>query len=267
VDLTLDIGNSAAKGALFAGDELDCAFALDLDDPGTASVADWRRALSDALAEARPRRAGLSSVVPSATSRAQSALRQTGDFAHLLCVRADADLRLPFALAYRTPATLGADRLAAAAAAWTRYGEDRGRPVVVLDAGTALTGEAIRAGPDGGGIYEGGAITAGPTLAARALGEGTAQLRPPSPAEASPASIGKTTEEALQSGLTHGFLDTARGLLRRFGEALSPPAPVVVATGGWGALLHERLSGVAHYDPHLVLRGTGALLQRNAREP
>ena len=75
VDLTLDIGNSAAKGALFAGGELERAFTLGLDDPGTASVADWRRALSDALAGARPQRAGLASVVPRATPRVQSALR------------------------------------------------------------------------------------------------------------------------------------------------------------------------------------------------
>jgi type III pantothenate kinase len=262
MDLALDIGNSAAKGALFAGGDLQRVFSLNLD-PKSASAEDWRRALNDALAEAHPRRAGFSSVVPAATSRVATALRPLRRFnAPPLRVRADADLRWPFALAYRTPATLGADRLAAAAAAWTGYGEEK-RPVVVLDAGTALTCEAVRAGPDGG-VYEGGAITAGPALMARALADGTAQLRPPRlEDDLLPAPIGKTTEEALQSGLMHGLLDTAGGLLRRFTEALVPPTPVVVATGGWGALLYERLEGVDHHAPHLVLRGVHALLRLN----
>lgn len=258
--LALDIGNSAAKGALFAESNLQRVFSLDLA-PESASAEDWRHALSDALAEVRPQRAGFSSVVPAATPRVEAALRQNGN---LDCppfrVRADADLRLPFALAYRTPATLGADRLAAAAAAWIGYGGGE-RPVVALDAGTALTCEAVRAGPDGG-VYEGGAIAAGPDLMARALAGGTAQLRPPR-LEDKPDLIGTTTEEALQSGLAHGFIDTAEGLLRRFTEALAPSAPVVVATGGWGALLHERLDSIDHHAPHLVLRGVHALLRLN----
>ncbi|PSQ68066.1 MAG: type III pantothenate kinase, partial [Bacteroidetes bacterium QH_2_67_10] len=129
MDIVLDIGNSAVKGALFArGGELERAFRLDLT-PASASRADWQQALRDAVTRdavtPTPERAGVSSVVPAAAEHARAALREGWGLTDAFAVRADAkDVHLPFKLGYRTPATLGADRLAAAAAAWLRYGKD-----------------------------------------------------------------------------------------------------------------------------------------------
>lgn len=257
--LALDIGNSAAKAGLFDASDLQSTARLDLN-PATASADDWCGALQASLRDERPCRAGLSSVVPAATARVRQALDDLWNLAPFV-VSAPGELQLPFALAYRTPATLGADRLAAAAGAWMRYGAGPKRSVLALDAGTALTYEVLRAvGTQA--VYEGGAIAPGPALLQRALTEGTAQLTtvslalPPSP-------IGATTEEALQSGLLHGLLDSVEGLLGRLSAALEDASPIVVSTGGWGAFLHKYVERVTHYDPHLVLHGIERLRQLN----
>jgi type III pantothenate kinase len=263
MDLVLDIGNSAAKGAVFTDGALAKAFRLDLA-PASAPDGAWECALLDQL-EAAPRRAALASVVPTATGRVRNALQNAYGL-DPFCVSAAGEARLPFAPAYRTPATLGADRLAAAAAAWLRHGADAGRSVLALDAGTALTFEVVRAGPRGSGTYEGGAIAPGPALLQQALAGGTAQL-PPVSLELPASPVGASTEEALQSGLLYGVLDSAGGMIQRLTRALGDgdAAPVVVSTGGWGAFLHEHLDHVTCHDPDLVLRGVHALLQMNAQ--
>ena len=256
MDLALDIGNSAVKGGVFVDGLLRHTFRLD-PAPASASAAGWEHVLRQALGGA-PQRAALSSVVPAATERVRTALQRAWGLDALLV---HAGLRLPFALAYGTPATLGADRLAAAAGAWTHYGAPEGRSVLALDAGTALTYEVVRAGPQEA-RYEGGAIAPGPVLLQRALAEGTAQL-PAVPLDLPSSPIGGSTHEALQSGLLYGLLDSAGGMTHRLTRALSGPPPVVVSTGGWGAFLHDHLDGIDHHDPHLVLRGVHALMALN----
>jgi type III pantothenate kinase len=166
-------------------------------------------------------------------------------------------MHLPFALQYDTPHTLGNDRLAAAAAAWLRYGKDVTRSVVAVDAGTAVTFEVV----DGRGVYRGGPIGAGPGLLRRALREGTAQL-PAVPLELPEEIIGRSTQEAIQSGIMYGFLDGVAGILHRIEERLGTP-PFIVTTGGWGAFLHEYLPSVDACDPHLVLHGIHLLMGLN----
>ena len=129
--------------------------------------------------------------------------------------------------------------------------------MIALDAGTALTLDAIRAD----GVFLGGSIGPGPNLLVRALHAGTAQL-PIVPLVLPEQPVGRTTQEAIQVGVMWGFLESARGLLRRLAEALGDD-PIVVATGGWGALLSERLADVHRYNPHLVLHGVRALLEWN----
>ena len=260
--LALDIGNSGAKAGLFSDEALEaaCRFAL----PAAPTKAAWTAALraalqagalEETLAATGVARVGLVSVVPAATRPAQAALRQvTGCYAEVV----GPEMTLPFALAYETPQTLGTDRLAAAAAAWTRHGPSNG--LVVLDAGTALTVEVI----DAGGTFLGGAISAGPDLLRRALHAGTAAL-PDVPLDASrgaPPPIGRSTEAALQSGVFYSFVDGARGLIGRSAAALGG-APVVVATGGWSALLAQHIERIDHVEPHLVLHGIRALMAQN----
>ncbi|HMB94199.1 MAG TPA: hypothetical protein VKP65_25340, partial [Rhodothermales bacterium] len=60
------------------------------------------------------------------------------------------------------------------------------------------------------------------------------------------------------------FLDGVRGMLRRIAATLGEQ-PIVVATGGWSPFLADHID-IDYLDPHLVLRGIGALMQLNANE-
>jgi type III pantothenate kinase len=170
-------------------------------------------------------------------------------------------MKLPFKLAYRTPETLGTDRLAAAAAAWLLYGRGESRRVsrgvIALDAGTAFTYEVI----DRNGVYQGGTISPGPGLMQRSLNRDTAQL-PEVPLSLPDAPIGRSTVEAIQAGIMYGFIESVRGLLNRIDGMLGEDAFVVV-TGGWGTLIKEHVSDVDAFEPHLVLEGVRLLMEMN----
>lgn len=251
--LVLDIGNSAAKGGFFGDGPLKVTFRLELNR--TASQEAWAAALMPHLDNQEVTRVGIASVVPETTERLGSLFEDDGmpvDVIHY-------QMRLPFDLAYETPHTLGTDRLAAAAAAWIRYGladPTAPRAVVALDAGTAVTYEVV----DRTGTFRGGMIGAGPRVVRDALHQGTAQL-PSVPLVLPPTPIGRSTQEAMQAGILFSFLDGVCGMLRRIADVLGEP-PIVVATGGWSAFLAEHVP-IDHLDPHLVLHGIGELMRLN----
>ncbi|MEM1041368.1 MAG: type III pantothenate kinase [Bacteroidota bacterium] len=251
--LALDIGNTAVKGGLFDGAHLARTFRLATDP--AASVPTYRHTLRRHLDGAEVERIGIASVVPGVAERVTEAVRAETLRVPVL-VRPS--LALPFEMGYRTPETLGADRLAAAAGAWNRYRTDApDRPLVVVDAGTAVTVEVVSAD----GVFLGGAIGAGPDLVRRALARGTGQL-PEVEAEIPKRAVGRSTEEGVHAGTMLPFLDGVRGLLARVAGELDAE-PLVIATGGWGGLLAEHISRIDHTESHLVLRGVRVLLGLN----
>lgn len=263
--LTLDIGNTSVKGGVFDGPEVASVFHLDVGSPGGGSDAaaeSWERALRRATNGVEITRAGLVSVVPDATPAAEQALESlTGQ----PVTSVTPAMPLPFRLDYETPHTLGADRLAAAAAAWVRYGHaprtadaaprTTPRSVIAVDAGTAVTYEVVHRE----GSYRGGAIGPAPVLMQRALRSGTAQL-PTVPLTFPDGPVGRSTRSALQSGILWGFVDGVKGMIDRLSGTLPDP-PVVVVTGGWSDVLAEHVDTVDHVVPHLVLDGVRLLME------
>lgn len=140
------------------------------------------------------------------------------------------------------PHHVGVDRLANALAA--RHLCRTGQGAIVVDAGTALTVDLV----DEAGTFAGGAILAGPRLAARALQHGTATLpEAPLPTPPAPAAVGKSTVGAIQAGLVWGAVGAVRELVGRMTAELSVP-PAVVVTGGDAPWLAPALS-----DEHLAI--------------
>ncbi len=244
----IDIGNSALKGALFDGSELTETFRISLEQ-GASDVA---RALLDRIRRPDVLRLGVSSVVPEASSAISDA-----------CAAADLPLfllshtsRLPFELQYETPATMGVDRIAAAAGAWKDIAATDDRPIVVVDAGTAITLDVVD-----GGAFLGGPILPGPELLRRAARSGTAQL-PVVDLEWPARAISRSTREAVATGIMYGLVDGVRGVLVRVIDELERQ-PYVVSTGGWGKLLSNKVALIDRHDPHLVVRGVAHLLSIN----
>lgn len=251
--LALDIGNSAVKGGLFDGAVLVRTFQFETDP--AASVPAYRHTLRHYLENAEARRVGLASVVPTVTERLGEAVR--AETLQLPTIVGPA-LALPFKMGYETPETLGTDRIAAAAGAHALYRKMHPhRPLVIVDAGTAVTVEVVSADD----VFLGGTIGAGPDLVRRVLSRETAQL-PEVRATLPRRAIGRSTREAMQIGIMTPFLDGVRGLLARIAAELGT-TPFVVATGGWGTLLAEHIATIDHVEPNLVLHGIRVLLDLN----
>lgn len=237
--LALDLGNSALKAACFDQTSVTASFSVSTVDP------DWHRTFADWLQTLPPiESAGLASVVPQLMPRVLEAVRAAGLPAP---VEVTATLPLPLRIQYQTPETLGADRIAAAVGGWLLF-EPR-KAVIVIDAGTALTYEAVTAD----GRYLGGAIAPGPRLLVDSLNRGTAQL-PAVPFDVPEAPIGSDTTSALQAGIVLGFLDGVRGMLTRLRAELGHDA-AVVATGGWAPWLARHVAEISEVRPLLVLEG------------
>jgi type III pantothenate kinase len=156
---------------------------------------------------------------------------------------------LPLDVALPRPDMVGIDRLAGAVAA-NRLREAQ-RPAIVVDLGTAITVDLVN--PQG--VFLGGAILPGIGMSARALYEFTdllplldlRVLREP------PPTLGKSTTDAMQSGIYWGAVGGVRELIARL-NADSAPAQVFL-TGGAAPAVAALLAPDAHYIPHLVLGG------------
>lgn len=244
--LAIDIGNSRIKCALFDGEVIDHTFEMASDR--MASGASFRHSMRAHLDDRAPQAAAIASVVPELNDRVADAARR--EFMVLPEFVSAVNLP-PERVCYADPSALGADRIAAAVAGHRFYGKSEAgnRPVIVVDAGTAVTFEVI----DAEGRYSGGAIWAGPQLVAGALGRGTSRL--PEIEHVVPRSaVGTDTRSALRSGIAHGFLGGVKEILRRV-IAETEGKPFVVSTGGHGEWIAARLKSIDAYDPHLVLHG------------
>lgn len=156
-----------------------------------------------------------------------------------------ASANLGLTVKYEPPTAVGADRIANALGALSRYTP----PIIVVDFGTATTFDAI----DASGVYVGGAILPGVEVSAVSLSGRTAKLpqidlRPPERA------IGTTTADSLRSGIVLGYAGAIDELAKRIDAELGGGC-TVVATGGLGEMFVDLCERVKTYDPHLTLDG------------
>ena len=248
--LAIDAGNSAVKVAVWNGTGWSETLRFP-HAPMPPRV--WGDRLRPLVGRGTP--AGIASVVPAQTDLIASGVELvTGTRpAHV-----SARLPLPFAMGYATPETLGADRIAAATAAWHLGG---GRPVVAVDAGTAVTLDAVDV-RDGAPVYRGGAIAPGPDLLVASLARGTNAL-PHVPFGGPTQAVGDSTAEAIRTGVA-GLL--AGGVARLLAETSAELSalPLVVATGGVAAWLVACGLPVDAIVPNLVLDGIRLLCALDA---
>jgi type III pantothenate kinase len=152
------------------------------------------------------------------------------------------------------PHEVGADRLVNAVAAYDRVKHT----CVVVDFGTAITYDAVSAA----GEYLGGIICPGAEISIDALYERAAKL--PKVELAEPRSlIGKSTVDAIRSGIVYGFAGQVEGIVRRLRDELGP-ATTVIATGGLaGALVPFIRETIDEVDDLLTLIGLRLIWERN----
>ncbi|MCX7992479.1 MAG: type III pantothenate kinase [Fimbriimonadales bacterium] len=157
---------------------------------------------------------------------------------------------------YEPPTAVGADRLANAVAAVHHFG----KPVIVVDFGTATTLDAVSRE----GVYVGGAILPGVELMLESLAGRTARL-PRIALEGACHPIGKSTPESLRSGVLLGSVGAIEHLLRLFKQELGNDA-TVVATGGLAERFAPNCPTIQRVEPMLTLEGLRILWEYHHRE-
>jgi len=204
--LAVDVGSTNVVAGLFAGERLVAHIRTLTEHIRTA--AQVREQLQELLhaseiGQASIAGVAIASVVPAINDR----LREELTSILRVPIRFLNAENAPIPLHVNEPETVGADRIANAIAAHTLYGG----PVLVIDFGTAVTFDLASES----GAFLGGAIAPEMQTAAGALFEKAAQLHGVD-FEVPESVVGKTTEDALQSGIVLGFLDMTRGLIARF---------------------------------------------------
>ena len=148
---------------------------------------------------------------------------------------------------YPAPASIGADRLANAAAVAAFYG----CPAVVVDFGTAVTFDVVSAER----CYIGGVIAPGLEAMTNYLYNRTALLPQLTLAEPRRA-VGRSTKGAMMAGAIFGYRGLVKEILRRIStEAFGRQRAQVIATGGYARLIASQLPEIEAVHPDLTLEG------------
>ena len=251
--LVVDIGNTQTHLGVFRGDELvhDWRFATVRE-----STADELGARLRSLLALRELDFGdldasiLSSTVPQLRPEwTAMAERYLG---HKMPV-VGPGLRTGMPIRMDNPREVGADRLVNAVAGFERLGG----PCVIVDFGTAITYDIVgAAGEYVGGIVAPGVEISMEALTSRAAAIPKVDLTPPR------ALIGKSTVEAIRSGVIYGFAAQVDGMLARLRDQLGEET-AAIATGGLAGAIVPFCELIDEVDPLLTLTGLRLIHERN----
>ena len=159
---------------------------------------------------------------------------------------------LPIRLDYKTPATLGADRIADACGAWALH---KGEASLVIDAGTCITVDFV----DGNGVYHGGAIMPGLKMSLQALNTFTAKLPLVDIDNVKRAPvIGRSTEESILAGTMGATMLALAGYVALYRE--KAPRLHVLLTGGDAQRLVDAGATGWELVPQLTLTGLNEIM-------
>ena len=233
--LLIDVSNSFAKIAFASKERVSNPTRIPTSEVSSSVVAELLR-------RRQVNKVVVSSVVPTKNSAISKAAHNKAQVLWL-----DWKLKLGVTIDYPKPQSIGADRLANAAAVADLYG----CPAIVVDFGTAVTFDVVSERHS----YIGGVIAPGLEAMTNFLYQRTALLPRLSLKEPHRA-VGKSTVEAMRSGAIFGYRGLIREILAQIrAEQFSRKKVVVVATGGYARLIASQLPEVAAIHPHLTLEG------------
>jgi type III pantothenate kinase len=241
MNLIIDQGNTRVKLALFEGTELIKHIVADELSTSTVKLFIAEERISGVIL----------STVKKLSATTLNHLKSLSEQFVLL----SHTTRLPFTLHYRTPETLGRDRIAAIAGA---YFEHPNRNSLVIDAGTAITYDFI----DNTGCYRGGNIAPGLEMRLNALNHFTDKL-PLIDTNGDAPLTGFDTETAIRSGVANGIVFEIEGYANHLSNEYSDL--LIFLTGGDTFYFDKRLKNIIFADEYLVLKGLNRILQYNAQ--
>ena len=237
--LIIDIGNTVVKMVAFRGDE-------PVDEMRAES---GRLSCLHDFVGRHTFRCGIMGTVRDLTPQEEEVLARL----QFPLLRFSPDTPVPITNRYRTPETLGSDRLAAVIGASSLK---PGKDLLIIDAGTCITYEVI----DARGNYWGGNIAPGMQMRLKALHEFTARL-PLVDAEGEVPGMGYDTETAIRSGVLRGMKYEIEGYIKSMRSKF--PHLLVFLTGGNRINFDPGITNIIFTDKYIVPRGLNKILDYN----
>lgn len=257
--LTFDIGNTNIVIGLFDNDKLTHQWRLLTDSK--KSVDDYavdiiELFLTDKIDCLKIEGCVVCSVVPMLTGRIVEAIKKflSEEAMAKLFVVGDEKTRLNIDIKLKNKNEVGHDRLINAIAGYAKFGGN----LIIIDLGTATTFDVVGEN----GEYLGGIISPGINLSLKALHDMTAQL-PKISIKAQKNVIGKSTAEAMNSGVYFGYISLLEGLIAKIEEELGEKTTRII-TGGLAVIFKDALkNSIQHHEPNLTLEGLRIIYGRN----
>ena len=159
----------------------------------------------------------------------------------------------PFKIQYKTPLTLGNDRLALAAAASLLYPKSN---KVIIDVGTCITIDFI----DYNNNFYGGSISPGIDMRYKSLNNYTANL-PLLEISDKFSYPGDSTENSIHSGVIGGVCNEIKGFIKNISSKHDDVK--VILTGGNAKFLSKTLKITIFANQNFILDGLNSILNLN----
>ena len=241
MNLILDIGNTHTKIAVFEQNKL-------LEKITTSSDL-----ITESILKLQKKYALKNCIISSVTKIDSSVIKKIDFFDKI--IELNQATKVPFQNHYKTPITLGVDRIALASAAVNQYSNQN---ILVIDAGTCITYDFINTSNE----YLGGAISPGISIRYKALHQFTANL--PLLEPDTYQLIGKDTQSSIHSGVLNGLIHEIDGLIDQYNGEYSNLT--VVLTGGDTNFLAKKLKSSIFANPNFLLEGLNSILIHNLNE-
>jgi len=235
--LVLDAGNSSIKYGLFKNHEL---------------------VVSGSLAKNQ----SINSVIPSdlldqvmviASCRVTNTL-EVKDIPNVKHIQINKDSVFPFKINYKTPDSLGIDRVVACVG-----GYEKNKSLLVIDCGTCVTYDYVSVS----GNYKGGAISPGIHLRFQAMNNFTDQLPLITRFNKDPELIGNSTTDCMKSGVINGLSYEMDGFISDYFNIDNQLR--VILTGGDTIFFDDALKNSIFAQQNLVLKGLDLLIDLNEK--
>ncbi|MCC1483173.1 type III pantothenate kinase [Winogradskyella immobilis] len=242
MNLVIDVGNTFIKFAVFGRETLEHKVRF----KSSHFIAEFK-----AVKEAYPnlKRAIISSVGNLKADCIELATE------NIDLITLDAKTKLPFINSYKTPKTLGVDRIALVSASVKEFPK---KNVLIIDAGTCVTYDFITDKNE----YLGGAISPGIRLRYQTLHNLTANL--PLLKTSQPENIiGNTTESAIHSGIVNGIIKEIDGVIDEYRHKYSDLT--IILTGGDAKFLSNQLKNSIFANSNFLLEGLNFILEFNSK--
>lgn len=240
MDLIVDVGNTFVKIAVFEDDNI--IFHQKYSEINTSIIFEIKNKFTI-------KRAIISSVRNNEVEISAIFKKSNISFCWL-----NHQMNFPFKINYKTPQTLGLDRLAAVAGAKARFSNSN---LLVIDMGTCITFDFV----DENSVYYGGSIAPGFEMRFKALHHFTQKLPQIKYENQSVELIGNSTENSILSGVYNGLKYEALGIISAYEKQYNDLK--IVLTGGDYKLFDLEVKNRIFADDFLVLRGLQQILILN----